>query len=284
MSRRVSRRPARRLLLPLALLALGATALGAHDFWLVPDAFQVAPGGEVVVRGQTSSTFPTSESAVALDRVASAELIDAAGRTALKNLSHAGPSLMIRQRVSQAAGQRLVTMTLHPRTVRESPESFRRYLVLEGAPEALARYERDGLLPTDSITRRYAKYAKTLVEVGRGGPRVFSQLAGHPAEFVPLSDPKGLKAGDTLAVRVLFQGQPVPGARMHAGTAPHGGSHHDADFVADAQGIARIPIVAAGVWNVRALHIVPAPRGSGADWDVHWLTLVFQVDGGHAGH
>lgn len=258
-------------------LVLTASALWSHDFWLVPDAFQITPGGTLTVRGQTSSDFPTSESAVALDRIASATLTDATGASAITGLSHDGTSLLIRQPVDRNPGQRLVAITLHPRTVRESPESFRRYLVLEGAPEALGRYEREGRLPIDSITRRYAKYAKTLVEVGTGGPRVFDRLAGHPAEFVPVSDPSGMSRGDTLTVRMLFRGAPVGGAKLHAGTAPGAQGPRDLSLTTDETGIVRIPLNWSGAWNVRAIHIVPADPGSGADWDVHWLTLVFQV-------
>ncbi|MBY0495890.1 MAG: hypothetical protein K2Y23_16905 [Cyanobacteria bacterium] len=34
---------------------------GAHDFWLVPDAFRLTPTDDMAVRGQTSSAFPASE-------------------------------------------------------------------------------------------------------------------------------------------------------------------------------------------------------------------------------
>ncbi|MGE0439003.1 MAG: DUF4198 domain-containing protein [Vicinamibacterales bacterium] len=265
-------------LLAVTFLLVSAAAVLAHDFWLVPDAFSIAPGGELVVRGQTSSDFPKSESAVALDRIASAALIGATGSEPIRGLSHAGTSLLIRQPMSREPGQRVVAVALHPRTVRESPESFRRYLVLEGAPEALARYERDGLLPTDSITRRYAKYAKTLVEVGAGGPAAFDRPASHPAEFIPLADPRALAPGDTLPVRLVFRGQPVRGARLHAGTAPTGDGAKDFDLTTDAHGVARVPIARRGLWNVRAIHIVPADAASGADWDVHWTTLVFGIE------
>lgn len=273
------RRSRRVPLLAGLLVALGATALWAHDFWLVPDAFSIVPGGEFTVRGQTSSKFPTSESAVAIDRIASAVLIDANATTPLQNLSHSGTSLVIRQSVSRAIGQRIVAVALHPRLVRESPESFRRYLVLEGAPEALERYQREGRLPVDSVTRRYAKYAKTLVEVGRGGPGAFDRIVGHPAELVPLVDPRGLAVGDSLPVRLLFRGQPVAGAKLHAGAAAGDRDPEELVLATDAAGVIRIPLVRSGLWNSRGIHIVPADPGSGADWDVHWVTLVFQVAG-----
>lgn len=259
------------------VVGLGVTALWAHDFWLVPDAFSMVPGGELVVRGQTSSKFPTSESAVAVDRIASAVLIDARGSTPLQGLSHAGTSLVIRQSVSREVGQRIVAVAIHPRLVRESPESFSQYLVLEGAPEALERYRSEGRLPVDSVTRRYAKYAKTVVEVGDGGPRAFARIAGHPAELVPLVDPGAARVGDDLPVRLLFRGQPVAGAKLHAGTAAGEGGGADLALVTDAEGIIRIPLMRTGLWNARGIHIVPADPGSGADWDVHWVTLVFHV-------
>ncbi|MDQ3696808.1 MAG: DUF4198 domain-containing protein [Gemmatimonadota bacterium] len=277
-----------------AILALAAVA-AAHDFWLVPDAFQVVPGGQVEVRGQTSSRFPTSESAVAVDRVADARLVGAAGSERIEDLSHRGTSLLLRHRPT-TPGQRIVAVALHPRSVRESAASFRRYLELEGAPEVLARVDREGLLRgRDSVTRRYAKYAKTAVEVGAGGPRAFARIVGHPLEFVPEHDPAALAVGDTLRVRLLYRGGALAGAKAHAGavdwstvrvvTAPAPASNAaatpDAHLESDNSGLLRVAITRPGLWNVRTIHVVPADSGSGADWDTHWATLVFRVaDGG----
>ena len=269
----------------VAILLGTAATLSAHDFWLVPNAFVLAPGTTLEVRGQTSSRFPTSEGAVTPDRVADARIIDASGATPLRNLSVAEKSLLIRQPV-RTPGQKLVSVTTKPRSVRESAEGFRHYLVAEGAPEALERYEREGKLPSDSITRRYAKYAKTLVEVGRGGPRMYQQAVGHPLEFVPLSDPAALRAGDMLSVRLLFRGQPLAGTKVHAsgvpadkGLAPETAADRAEEVTVqtDASGVARIPVGRGGLWNARTIHIEPAASGSGADWDTHWASLVFSA-------
>jgi hypothetical protein len=197
---------------------LGVTGVAAaHDFWLVPNAFHIADGAELGVRGQTSSRFPTSEVAVTADRVAEARLIGASTDERVALISTEGTSLMLRHRPN-GAGQRVVVVTVAPRSLRASGPGFKRYMELEGAAELAARYEREGRLPkTDSITRRYAKYAKTIVEVGNGGPRAFSRVAGQVAEFVPLRDPAAVRAGDTLAIRLLYRGQPLAGAHVHAG-------------------------------------------------------------------
>jgi len=272
-----------------ALVFTAATSLRAHDFWLVPDAFAVTPGGRIAVRGQTSSLFPTSLSAVTPDRVVSATILTASAAQRIAVVSTDGASLRLTHPPA-GTGQHLVAVQLAPRMVRESPASFRRYLDLEGAPEARERHEREGLLPAiggDSLTRRYAKYAKTLVEVGRGA-RAFHRLAGHPLEFVPLSDPSALRAGDTLRVRLLLLGKPAPFARLHAGSVPdrslarldtataRRASTHDVSLATDSTGVASIVLTSPGLWNVRTLQILPAPLRSGADWDVHWATLVFK--------
>lgn len=271
---------ARRLLVVSLLLTLvGVSPLLSHDFWLVPVSFRTAPGAEVVVRGQTSSEFPTTLSAVTPDRVASARMISASGTLPISGVVVGGTSLRLSHRPKES-GQALVAVALRPRTLRESPESFRRYLVLEGAPEALARYEQQGILPTDSITRRYTKYAKALLEVGTASPRIFSRSAGHPLEFIPLSDPSAVRSGESLRMRMLFNGKPLADARGHVSVAQSVSSeraYQDVPFETDARGEFSIVVQGNGLWNARALHIVPAPAGSGADWDVHWATLVWWV-------
>jgi len=275
----------------IAILAVtSATLLSAHDFWLVPDAFAVTPGGRMALSGQTSSLFPTSLSAVTPDRIVAARVVTADTVVDVTSVSISGVSLRLGYRPAKA-GQQLIGVQLAPRTVRESPASFKRYLDLEGAPEARERYEREGLLPADakdSLTRRYAKYAKTIVEVGRGA-RAYASALGHPLEFMPLNDPSALHVGDTLHVRMVMLGHAVSNGRIHFGSVPRGATalrdtsaarraaSQDVSGTTDAYGHAAVVITRAGLWNLRTIQIVPAPRGSGADWDVHWATMVFAV-------
>lgn len=277
----------------LGALLLSASAVGADDFWLIPNAFSVALGEDVMLRGQTSSQFPTSRSAVAVDRVASAKRIGESGEVAISGLSVQGRSLLVRDRPPRA-GQYVVAVSLHSRSVRVSANGFREYLDAEGATAARQRVEREGLLSgKDSVTRRYAKYAKTLVQVGAGGGRAFARPAGHVIEFVPLRDPASLRVGDTLELRLLFRGAPLTGIPVHAdvvdlsidrdtpggaGHAGHNGATLPSSYTPDAGGIVRVPLSRLGLWSVRTIHVTQAAAGSGADWDTHWATLVFAVD------
>lgn len=285
---RTSRSRSRRLRRPLSaavlaggLLALSAAVLSAHDFWIVPTAFDVETDGALVVHGQTSTAFPTSLSAVQPARVAEARLIGATDEQRISDLSVTGTSLRISTKPS-GAGQRVVAVGLVTRTSRAAAAGLKRYIALEGAPELAERYEREGILPkTDSITQRTTKYAKTFVEVGRGGPRAFERTAGHPLELVPVTDPAALRAGDTLAVRLLFRGQPLAGAHLHAGVAPAEGDTvkgKDLSIVTGGDGVARVPVAKPGLWNVRTLHAAPA-EGAADTWDVLFATIVFRAAG-----
>ena len=266
----------------LALLVTGvilATVrlLSAHDFWLVPDAFAVGKHSEIVVRGQTSSAFPTSESAVAPERLTEARILGAAGEETIAVRAADGRSLVLRHRPT-TAGQKIVVASLGWRHVQESAESFRRYLVLEGADDALKRYEQQGKLPTDAVVRRYAKYAKTSVQFGEGPP-AFDRVAGQPLEFIPLTNPDALRADSEFRVRLLLHGKPLASARIHVGVAPttNEPSRKDSVFVTTNDGVVSARLHRRGLWNVRTIHVVPSPSGADADWDVHWASYVFGV-------
>lgn len=274
-------------------IALTAGVLSAHDFWIIPDAFQLSVGGTLEVRGQTSTRFPTSLSAVTPERVAEARLIGATSDERLTELSTSGKSLLIRHRPT-TPGQRIVAVALVSRSTRTTPERLKRYIALEGAPALAERYEREGAYPkTDSVTQISAKFAKTLVEVGHGGSRAFARTVGHALELVAVNDPSALHAGDTLVVRLLSYGRPVAGAHLHAGAAPTGlTAMSDSAEVAAApaakdisaetglDGAARIVVGQAGLWNVRTVYAAPAPgapEAVGRPWEAFFATLVFNV-------
>jgi len=273
---------------PVVVIALAitiSTTLWAHDFWLVPSAFNVGARSMVEVRGQTSSRFPASESAVTVDRVADARLISKGSVERIADLGIDGKSLRLRHR-PRRSGQYVVAVSLKPRSLRESVAGFLHYLEIEGAPEARQRLEADGTLAgRDSVTRRYAKYAKTFVQVGRGGSRAFGEVAGHPLELLPSRDPSRLRGGDTLRLRLLFRGVPLAGSRLTAGGVAHSATGYDSPvtvspdtmLVTNGSGEVLVRLPASGLWNVRGIHIAPAAPGSGADWDTHWTSVVFHV-------
>ncbi len=263
----------------VAAAVLGSASLAAaHDFFLVPGAFPYAVGTDVEVSGQTSSRFPASVAPVALARIASATMIGADAESRITDLSHRGTSLLLRAR-PVGAGQRIVAVSLVPRSSRQTGEAFLRWLKLEGASDAAAHIERDGSLKAaDSITRTDTKHAKTLIEVGSGGPRVYSRASGQAIEFTPETDPSTLRPGDSIGFRVTFKGQPLSGVAVHAGPeAPQDTTvspEPDLHLVSDSRGRVHMAVSRAGLWNIRTINVVQAGP---AAWETHWATFVFRA-------
>lgn len=279
--------PTTRTALLAAATLLGSAALVlAHDFWIIPNAFAVAEGAAIEVWAQTSVKFPTTVSAVTPERVAEARLLGGAGEERITDLSVSGKSLLLKHRPS-TPGQRVVAVALVTRTSRAATAGLKRYIALEGAPQLAERYEREGaFFAGDSVTQKTTKYAKTLVEVGRGGSRAFARTAGHALELVPLADPAALETGDTLPVRLFFRGHPLSGAHLHAGAAPERAlddstavskDSTDLSLQTDADGVVRVPLDQPGLWNIRTLHAAPAAGGPAAEWEVAFATIVFRV-------
>jgi len=104
-------------------------------------------------------------------------------------------------------------------------------------------------------------------------------VIGHPLEFMPLADPGAARVSSELRMRLVFQGKPLAGARVHAGVAPTAGkaTPPDRTLVTSDDGIVTVPVGVAGLWNVRTIHVVPSPTGADANWDVHWATFVYAV-------
>ena len=152
--------------------------------------------------------------------------------------------------------------------------------------------------------------AKTVIIAGGDGKN-FSSTVNRPLELVPLKNPLNLKTGDRFAVKILYQGKPVPGLGVKAtyagfegadvgGHGPpkkggpgkdarkgaeqaspekahHAGSHVPVETVTDAQGQAVIQLDKAGCWMVMLSHRPPYTDKETCDEYMFNTTFTFQV-------
>ncbi len=293
-SNRTKRRLGATVAVALTAVIVPAGVVAAHDFWLVPNALAFAAGGPLEVLGQSGTKFPASDGPTQPAQVAEARIVGASGDETIADLTVSGKSLMLRKKPPKA-GQYIVAVALVSRTARTTPARLQRYIALEGAPELAAKYEQDGKYPKmDTVTQVSAKYAKVIVEVGSGGPRVFDKVLRHALEIVPLRDPLRLKMGDSVGVRLLFHGKPVASAHLRAGSAPPAAVTGDSValaaaaarggqvIVTGADGVATLRVTDTGLWNVRTLYAAPM-AGMPEHWEAFFATIVFTVSGGSGG-
>ena len=126
---------------------------------------------------------------------------------------------------------------------------------------------------TDSIWS--SKFAKAIT-----GPDAPWQTAlGHDLEIVPLSDPAAMKPGESLRLRVLFQGKPLAGAEVERGDGVTALAEKDIPrFATDGDGIASVPIVMAGPQLLVIDHrVMPSATPDQANADLFNATLWFTI-------
>ena len=264
-----------RLLVPSLLL--GATAaLAAHDLFLKLTDYFVRPESAVTVTA-LNGTFTTSENAIARARVADLSLAGPAGRQRVDTarLGAAGSRTVIRARTGPA-GTYVLGLSLRPSEITLKGTQFNDYLKEEGLLPTLAARRAAGELDR-TATERYAKHVKVLFQAGTAQSESYHTVFGYPVEIVPLRNPYELKAGDTLALRLLKDGAPAAGiAALAGGRTAAGAAIRDAALQADQDGVVRVVLRARGTWYVKFISMtrVSEPK---LDYISQWATLTFAV-------
>jgi uncharacterized GH25 family protein len=152
---------------------------------------------------------------------------------------------------------------------------FNDYLLHDGLPHVLAGRMDRGEMDRDA-TERYSKYVKCLVPIGGVADANAAQVVlGHELEIVPLADPLAVSAGETLAVRVLFQGRPLERANL-CWDHPGNGEDFTGQTWTDRGGDALIPIARSGLMTLRLVHMT-RPMTDDYEWESFWASYTFQV-------
>lgn len=266
----------RRTLVATLFLTLGAGILAAHDLFLKLDSYFVPTESAVRVT-VLNGTFAASEAPVAPDRLRDLSLVGPDGRTALPTSAWqpAGDSTVLTFRTG-GAGTYVVGASTRPREIQLSAEDFNAYLEHDGIPDVLEARRRSGTL--DQPARElYHKHVKAILQAGERRTDGYAVALGYPAELVPLTNPYGLTAGDTLRLRVLVDGNPVARQLVVAGGETAGGEvAAERRFRSDAEGVVAVPLAWAGKWYVKFIHMAPS-ADPGFDYESKWTTLTFET-------
>jgi hypothetical protein len=291
-------------ILALTMALLGAGGLAAHDLWIEPSAYTPAPGTRMAVRlfiGQLfqGDVFPRDPKYLVRFAV-----IGAGGEAPIPGVPDTDPAGFL---VTGSPGFYLLVYTSRQAAVELPAAKFEKYLAEEGLEPISALRARRGqsAAPAKEL---YSRCAKSLIAVGgyagsearaalaregrpgtgdgrppAAGGTPPASLPGVPAdrvlgltlELVPEKNPYALAAGQELPVRLLYRGAPLAGAKVAA--VPKEQPSRQVAARTDAQGRVRLPLGGGGAWLVKAVHMIAAPPGSGADWESFWASLTFAL-------
>ena len=161
-----------------------------------------------------------------------------------------------------------------PSAVTLPADKFTAYLKEEGL-EAVIDARARGQASQREGRELFSRAAKSLVRSGAMAAGSGDRTLGFPIELVAERNPYQMQAGESLPVRLTYQNAPLAGALVVAFNQRH--PYHKLSVRSDRDGRATFTIDEPGPWMVKAVHMVPAPAGSNADWESFWASLTFEV-------
>ncbi|HTD52790.1 MAG TPA: DUF4198 domain-containing protein [Thermoanaerobaculia bacterium] len=261
-------RPDRVLAAFVLLATLGVQAALAHDFWIEPSTFRPAVPSQLTVALRVGQDFrgdPVPRDDRKIDRFV---LADPAGESAIPGLPGTDPAGFVR---IERPGLAVIGYRSRRTFIELEAEKFEKYLTDEGLERvSKARAERgESGKPGKEV---YSRCAKSIVLAGGGPAAGYDRPLGFTLELVP--EKLVAKPGD-LPIRLLYEGRALEGALVVAINREEPEKRLSVRTGRD--GRARLGLPRPGVWLVKVVHMVPAPKDTGADWESLWASLTFEI-------
>lgn len=231
----------------------------AHDFWIEPSSFHPAEGERVTatlrvgqkLQGETVPRIPPLVDRFVLD---DKPMIGYGGS------DPAGIALVTK------AGFQWIGYQSNAFPMTNDAPKFEQYLRDEGL-DAVIKLRSQG-----PQSERFYRCAKALLHVGPTKTGAIDAPLGFTLELVPRKTPR---AGEALPLTLLFRGKPAANILVVAM------SKSDPDKAVrartDGRGRVTLPIAHGGFWLIKAVHMEPAPAGSGVEWESWWASITFEL-------
>jgi len=255
----------------VAVVAVSRAPLFAHDMWMEPTTFSPEAGQIVGVRlrvGQDLLGDPVPRNGGLVNQFV---VVDAEGRKPVVGRDGSDPAGFVRAAVP---GVLVIGYHSNPSPVELAAEKFNQYLKeegLDGITALRARRNETGASAHEIFTR----CAKSLVLSGSPSDAQGDRRLGFTLELVAERNPYVLRAGQDLPVRLTYENRPLEGALVVAMNRLNPAEKLTART--DNDGRVKFRLRPGGMWLVKAVHMVPAPAGTRADWASYWASLTFET-------
>src|SRR5213593_2448007 len=208
--------PARRAaaFFAVALMVLGTTTVGAHDFWIEPSAYRPKVGALVALRllvGQDLLGDPVPREPDAIKQFV---VSLGSSQKPVPGRDGGDPAGILRV---DGAGLIVIGYQSHPRLIDLAPEKFEQYLGEEGLDEIKSLRRPAGR--SQPIRELFTRCAKTLLSAGDRVAR--SRADGDRAiglrfELVAERNPYATAVGQDLPFLLTYDGNPQAGVLVVA--------------------------------------------------------------------
>jgi uncharacterized GH25 family protein len=231
----------------------------AHMFWLNVNDDTPKAGEPVQVEIGFGHKFPQDEE-IKGERLGSVQVVGPNGQEVpLKKISITRYDF-----VPPAAGVYMISAQVVPGFVTRTPQGMK-LQTKKGVPDA-------------NFCFHFDMAAKTFVSVGQP-KQGFDRSVQNTLDIMPLKNLNILKGGETLPVKVIFQGKPIAGAEVKF--TYDGWPDPDKPFATlgktDAKGEIQVKLDKPGRWLLIATHKTPYPNQEECDENMYSSSLTFNV-------
>jgi uncharacterized GH25 family protein len=260
-----------RIIHVLVAFIFSAAPLAAHDMWIEPTSFLPEAGKVIGVKLRIGQDFlgdPLPRDPALIDQFIS---VDSTGRKPVYGHDGADPAGLVRMADPSLL---ILAYQSHPAPITLPAATFNQYLKEEGL-DAIAEL-RTRRNQTNSEAREiFERCAKSLVRYGTPANAQGDRALGFTLELVAEKNPYTLRAGQDLPVSLMYEGRALSGALVVAMNRANPMARISART--DRTGRVTLRLPEDGIWLVKAVHMIPAPAGSNADWASFWASLTFEV-------
>ena len=252
-----------------------AGAVDAHEFWIDPIDFRVAPGAPVAADFRVGQEYEGSASSFIVQRTRRHDM--AFGGEVGPVPTRMGDRPAFAVTAPDEEGLMVIIHATQDSFITWADfadfESFVRH---KDAEWTLARHDERGL-ERDGTSEIYSRYAKSLVAVGdgRGADTEFGLLT----EIVALENPYTGEMSDGIDVQVLYEGVPRAETQVEIFEKAEDGTVTVSTVRTDGEGRATVPVVPGRRYQLDAvvLREIDPEANKGASWESLWANLTFLV-------
>lgn len=229
----------------LSILLACAPLAGAHDFWIEPSTFRPSAPSTITASLRVGDNFTGERVTRRSERIESFVVRDSAGERPVAGLEGRDPAGIVR---IERNGTAVIGYRGKPYPHQISRAKFEQFLSEEGIQNIHPR-------GNGAQRERFQRFAKSIVGSGD------AIALGFPFELVLEGN----------VVRVLHQQKPL--ANVHVAALSRDGRRLAART--DREGRVTFDL-GDGVWLIKSVHLLPAPKGADYEWESLWASLTLE--------
>jgi uncharacterized GH25 family protein len=185
------------------LLLVAAGQSSAHEYWIEPENYQIAPGAKLVAQLKVGQHFQGDAQAYLPGNIERFQI--STGGTVVDVKSRIGDLPALNENLSRE-GLALISLVSNIFTLKYTePGLFEKVLDYEGLDGILQEHRRRGL-PISGFHEAYQRFAKSLIQVGEGSGE--DRLLGLGFEWLLETNPY-TATDNRLQARLYWRGEPL---------------------------------------------------------------------------